>query len=99
MYSKNVIYTYTLYPLITNYSKLKPAQKLSYEKRQIWSHGCVVQKNSKANFEKRRTKELKTTYRILTMIDRPNNKIIVSVQFAPIRPKFETYSYNAVWDW
>jgi hypothetical protein len=98
-YSKNVTYNYTLYPLIENYSKFKSIQELAYNKRQIWSHGCVVYENSKTNFEKRRTEELKATFQIMTMIDKTNNKIIVSVQFAPTRPKFKTYSYNGVWDW
>ena len=98
-YSKNVTYNYTLFPLIDTYSKLKPTQELSYEKRQIWSHGCVVYENSKTNFEKRKTEELKSTYQIMTMIDKANNRIVVSVQFAPTRPKFKTYSYNGVWDW
>jgi hypothetical protein len=98
-YSKNVTYNYTLYPLIDNYSKFKPTQELAYNKRQIWSHGCVVYENSKTNFEKRRTKELKSTYKIMSMIDKANKRIVVSVQFAPTRPKFETYSYNGVWDW
>jgi hypothetical protein len=98
-YSKNVTYNYTLYPLIDKYSKFKPTQELAYDKLQIWSHGCVVYENSMTNFEKRRTEELKATYQIMTMIDKTNNKIIVSVQFAPTRPKFKTYSYNGVWDW
>jgi hypothetical protein len=98
-YSKNVTYNYTLYPLIDKYSKFKPTQKLAYDKRQIWSHGCVVYENSKTNFEKRRTEELETTYQIMTMIDKTNNKIVVSVQFAATRPKFKTYSYNGLWDW
>jgi hypothetical protein len=98
-YSQNVNYNYTLYPLIDKYSKFKPTQELAYDKRQIWSHGCVVYENSKTNFEKRRTEELKKTFQIMTMIDKINNKIIVSVQFAATRPKFKTYSYNGVWDW
>jgi hypothetical protein len=52
-YSKNVIHQYTLYPLIDKYSKFKQTQKLSYDKRQIWSHGCVVQMDGKKNFEKK----------------------------------------------
>jgi hypothetical protein len=98
-YSKNVTYNYTLHPLLDNFSKLKPTQELSYEKKQIWSHGCVVYENSKTNFEKRRTDELKSTYQIMTMIDKVNNTIMVSVQFSPTRPKFKTYSYNGIWDW
>ena len=98
-YSKNVTYYYTLYPLIDNFSKLKPTQELPYNKRQIWSHGCVVYENSKKNFEKKRTEQLKTTYQIQTMVDRINNEIIVSIQFAPTRPKFKTHGYNGVWDW
>jgi hypothetical protein len=98
-YSKNVTYYTTLYPLIDNYSKLKPTQELNYDKRQIWSHGCVIYKDSKKIFEKKRTEQLKTTYQIQTMIDKKDHKIIVSVQYAPRRPKFKTHSYNAVWDW
>ncbi|MCX6181870.1 MAG: hypothetical protein NT150_08080 [Bacteroidetes bacterium] len=98
-YSKNITCNYTLFPLIGAYSKLKPTQEISYAKRQIWSHGCVVDENSKSNFKKRRTKELKSTYQIMTMIDKANRRIVVSIQFPPTRPKFETYSYNGVWDW
>jgi len=98
-YSKNVTYFTTLFPLIDNYSRLKPTQEIPYGKRQIWSHGCVVKQNGKKKFEEKRTEQLKTTYQIQTMVDRVNNKIVVSIQFAPKRPKFETYSYNGVWDW
>ena len=98
-YSKNVTYFITLFPLIDNYSKLKQTQELPYDKRQIWSHGCVVQENGKKHFEEKKREQLKATYQIQTMVDRVNNKIVVSIQFAPKRPKFETYSYNGVWDW
>jgi hypothetical protein len=33
------------------------------------------------------------------MIDKKNNKITVSIQLAPLKPKFEIYDYNGVWDW
>lgn len=98
-YSKNVTSYTTLFQLIDNYSRLKPTQELPYDKRQIWSHGCVVHKNGKKKFEEKRTEQPKTTYQIQTMVDRVNNKIVVSIQLAPRRPKFETYSYNGVWDW
>jgi hypothetical protein len=98
-YSQNVTYNYTLYPLIDNLSKLKSIQVLPYDKRQIWSHGCVVYKKAENNFKKKRTEQLKTTYQIQTMVDRISNRIIVSIQFAPTRPKFKTYGYNGVWDW
>lgn len=98
-YTQNVTYYTTLYPLIKSYNSLKSIQELPYNKKQIWSHGCVVFENDKKKFTERRTKQLKTTYQIQTMVDRVNNKIVVSVQYAPKRPKFETYSYNAVWDW
>lgn len=97
-YSKNVTNNYTLNPLIDKYSKLQPTQELGYDKRQIWIHGCVLFENSETNFEKLRTEQLKSTYQIMTMIDKINNKIIVSIQFAPTDPKFTTFSYNPVWD-
>lgn len=98
-YSKNVTHESTLFPLIEHYSKLKAIQELPYDKRQIWSHGCVVQADSEAKFKAKRTEELKTTFQIQTMVDRVNNKIVVSVQVAPKRPRFEVRGYNAVWDW
>ena len=98
-YSKNVTYYTTLFPLIDSYSKNKSRQQLPYNKRQIWSHGCVVQDDGKKKFKLKRTKQLKMTYQIQTMVDRVNNNIVVSIQFAPRKPKFETYSYNGVWDW
>lgn len=98
-YSKHVTYYTTLLPLIDHYSTLKPTQELPYNKGQIWLHGCLVDKKSKDNFEKRRTEQLKTTWQIQTMVDRVNHTIVVSVQFAPKRPKFETHGYNPVWDW
>ena len=98
-YSKNVTHFTTLFPLIDKYSRLKPTQELPYDKRQIWTHGCVVRKNGMKQFEERRTDQLKATYQIQTMVDRVHDKIVVSIQSAPKRPKFKTYSYNWVWDW
>lgn len=92
-YSNEVTYGYTLYALLDKYSKYKATQKLAYNSTQIWIHGCVVYENKRA-FEKRKKKELKTTYQIMTMIDKTKNKIILSVQFAPKRPKFKTYNHN-----
>jgi hypothetical protein len=99
-HSGDVIY-YTDYPLhflVNKYSKLKPTQSLSYDKKQVWSHGCVVSPNGRKFFEQKRIGQLKTTYQVLTMVDRKKNKIIVSVQYAPAKPKITIYDYNAVWD-
>lgn len=98
-YSKHVTHESTLIPLIERYSRLKALQELPYDKQQIWSHGCVIKANDEAKFKAKRTEELKTTFQIQTMVDRVNNKIVVSVQVAPKRPKFEVRGYNAVWDW
>jgi len=98
-YTKNVTCQFTFKPLFERYSKFQPTQELAYDKRQVWQHGCVRWKNDEEDFEKRRTAELKETWQINTMVDKKSNKILVSVQYAPVKPKFETYSYNAVWDW
>ncbi len=98
-YSKNVTYYQTFKPLLEAYSKFQPVQELAYNKMQVWKHGCVTEVNGLQIFAERRTAELKTTYRINTMIDKKSNTILVSIQFAPTTPKFETFSYNGVWDW
>lgn len=76
-----------------------PIQELPYNSTQIWPHGCVVQKNAEKKFVKERTKQLKATYQIQTMVDRLNSKIIVSIQVAPKRPKFKTNGYSIAWGW
>lgn len=98
-YSKNVTYLKTYFPLFAHYSELKSTQELPYQKRQIWTHGCVIRSDDKKKLINKRTKQLKTTYQIQTMVDKVNNKIVVSVQFAPKKPIFETRGYNPVWDW
>jgi hypothetical protein len=98
-WTKNVTYQQTLYPKIAAFETYKPTQELAYDKRQIWSHGCVTSEQDKDDFTKRCAEELKTTWQIVTMIDKKNNKVIVSVQTAPVNPRFEVYSYNGVWDW
>ncbi|MBL7808518.1 MAG: hypothetical protein JNN28_11910 [Saprospiraceae bacterium] len=98
-YSKYVSSHYTLQPLLKSYSKLKATQVLAYDKIQIWEHGCVIVANSEAAFKQIREEELKATYRIMTLIDRQLNKVILSVQVAPKKPRFQIFSYNPVWDW
>jgi hypothetical protein len=98
-YSENVTNFTKLFPLIKTYSRLKPTQELLYDKKQIWSHGCIVQENGEKKFAEKRSNQLKATYQIQTMVDRIKNKIVVSIQFAPKRPKFKILSYNPVWDW
>jgi hypothetical protein len=98
-YSQNVTYLTTRIPLTESYSRLMPVQELPYNKLQVWSHGCVAQENGKKLFEVERSKELQTTFQIQTYIDRIHKTILVSVQYAPLQPEFEIYSYNPVWDW
>ena len=98
-YSQNVISRLTLYPLLETYTKLQEMQELPYDRTQIWTHGCVVFNDSERKFKKQRKIELKQTYRIQTLINRINNNLLVSFQFAPKKPKFRTHSYNPVWDW
>lgn len=98
-YSKNVIYFTTLFPLINKFSKLKPIQELQFDSKQIFSRGCIVSKNDKKNFEVKMENQLRTTYQIQTMVDKINNKIVVSIQVPPKKPRFKTIVYNNVWDW
>jgi hypothetical protein len=97
-YSENVTHYLTLEPLSENYCQLKAFQELPYDKRQVWEHGCVVIEDED-DYRKRRTKQLKTSYQIQTMVDRKKDEIIVSLQFPPKSPKFEVFSYNGAWDW
>ncbi|NTW32450.1 MAG: hypothetical protein HGB12_07475 [Bacteroidetes bacterium] len=98
-YKNNVTYNYTLRPMLESYSKLKSIQPLPYEKIQIWSHGCVIYEGAEKKYTERRKKEIKHTYQIQTFVDKKKNRIIVSVQTPPKKPKFKTFSYNGVWDW
>ncbi len=98
-YSRNVTVKETFKPLLGAYSKFQPVQELAYDKMQVWEHGCVTQVNGAQIFEEKRTAELQSTYQVNTLIDKKSNTILVSVQYAPVEPKFETRGYNGVWDW
>ncbi len=98
-YSKNVTHLNTFRPLFKKYTGLKSIQELPYARRQIWEHGCVVIENGELDFKQERSEQLKSTFQIQTMIDKQKQKVIVSIQLAPKKPRFKTISYNAVWDW
>lgn len=98
-YSKNVVSKQTLYPLLDQYAQLKPVQELPYDTTQIWEHGCVIYGDCESEFTKQRRAALKRTYQIQTLVDKVNNNIVLSAQYAPENPQFHTRSYNAVWDW
>lgn len=97
-YLKNISYHETFLPLFNTYSRSKPTQELSYNKIQLMYTFCFPPKNAKEYFERRRTKELKKTYQIRTMIDRVNHRMIVSIQLPPKRPQFEIRRYNRSFD-
>lgn len=97
-YSSYIRNHYSLYPLIKVYSKFKATQVLQFEKEQIWDHGCIIFENSKAEFIKDKTTALKSTYRIMTMVDNRKSKITVSVQYAPKKPTFKPIGYNSIED-
>ncbi|WP_343632938.1 hypothetical protein [Fluviicola sp.] len=99
-YYQHVIHYQTFQPLFETYSKFQPMQELAYEKEQILDYSCIGRaKDQDKRFEDQRTAELKTTYRINTMIDKKSNTILVSVQYAPEKPKFEIKGYSSAWDW
>lgn len=84
--------------LLKKYSRFSKSQTLNYSKIQVWSHGCVVQRNGAKHYQSRRKRELKNTYRISTLVDKHTNTTNVSVQTAPRHPKFKVVSYNPIWD-
>jgi hypothetical protein len=98
-YSKDVRHSFTFSPMYKKYSRLKPRQGLPYDREQIWEHGCVTFENDDLDFIKDRTEQLKTTYQIQTLIDKRKQKIMVSIQLAPPKPKFKMVEYNPAWAW
>lgn len=98
-YTQHVIYPKTLHPLMERYAKLQPNQELDYNKQLVWEHGCVTSEDAREAFRQRRTRELKNMYRIQTMVDKINNRVVVSVQTPPLEPEFEVVGYNVAWDW
>ncbi len=98
-YPKDVRHSFTFSPTYKKYSRLKPRQGLPYAREQIWEHGCVIFENDALDFLKDRTEQLKTTYQIQTLINKRKQKIMVSIQLAPSKPKFKTVEYNPVWAW
>jgi hypothetical protein len=93
-FPKYIVDKYILKKLLKQYSKLKKIQTLQYDKVQIWGHSCVIQEGDEKEFIAKREKELKQTYQIQTFIDKKKNKIIISIQSPPKRPKFKTFGYN-----
>lgn len=61
--------------------KSKPVQKLNYQKWELSEHTRKCR--AKHNYKETQKRELESTYRILTMIDRRTGKITVSLQYAP----------------
>jgi hypothetical protein len=78
----------TLNPMLRDYAKMLPNQELDYEKTQYWVTGCLVYFDDEEQFRQRRKERLSSTYAIRTMVDKVNNRIVVSVQTAPQNPEF-----------
>jgi hypothetical protein len=97
-YYRNYILPYMLQPLISTYSIFQPIQAFQYSKQQIMLTGCVTLPGAKRKFRLKTRNRLESTYRIATMIDKINHKIIISVQFAPKNAQFEIVTYALIWD-
>ena len=88
----------TLMALSDHFSRLKPVQAYPYEREQLWSHGCVVGMNDRSKFTRERKQQIRSRVQVQTMVDRLQNRAIVSLQLPVKRPRFETLSYMPVWD-
>jgi len=100
MYSgKSIWYMYTLTndftlkPMIKRYNRLKNVQTLAFDKIQILGIACV-NNETESEFKLKRTNKLKQTYQIQTLIYKKNNKVKVSLQTPPRKPKFKTKKFN-----
>lgn len=95
-------YQYTLNPMLKTFRALQAFQTLTYDPFIIVSSGCVrniSSENKRANLEiKQKTNRLRTSYQILTLIDRRQNTIVTSFQIPPKHFHFETKLYFPVWD-
>lgn len=95
-------YHETLNPMLGQFDTLLPFQSLSYDKNIIIQTGCVTnppKENAKAkHLISVKEKILKNTCQILTMINKKNNKLIISFQTPPPNFRFDIIRYNAVWD-
>jgi hypothetical protein len=85
-------------PKIKNLKSYKTYQELAYNKIQTRSHGCVDFDREGEKFKERRTEQLKGTYAIYTLIDNQTDKVWISLQYPPKKPKFIIDRYNPVWD-
>lgn len=92
-YEKTLTNDYTQKAMIKRYRKLKNIQSLPYDKIQIWPIACV-NNGTEAEFKKEKTEELKHSFQIQTFIDKKKNKIIVSIQTPPKKPKYKTLQFN-----
>lgn len=81
-------YRLTLPSMLAEYSAFKHTQERTYARKQHYYTGCVVRSDAEEQFRKSRTAYLATSYRIMTLIDKVNNRVIVSVQTAPKKPRF-----------
>jgi hypothetical protein len=97
-YYLHYIYPYSLNPLLQACSASLPVQELRYRYFQVMQTGCVVDDGAERKFRRHTSRELRSIYSILSMIDRKNNKVTVSVQYPPRKPVFSVLPYNAVWD-
>jgi hypothetical protein len=76
--------------LLARYTKFKPVQKIFYPYAQVCCRPHVWMEKLTKKFKQRTRKELRTTVKIMTMVDRKKNSIHVSLQTPDPDPDFKT---------
>jgi hypothetical protein len=93
-------YYYTLDTLLKNYSNLNPIQELTYDNTPAIHEISDTTSTGKLKLEKRLIQKLSKTYQILSFIDYSNKKVLVSIQFPPVKPNVNIRFVNIIaYDW
>lgn len=90
----NEPFRFKLSPLLEKISTLKPSQKLVYNKLQMYGLGCVRYRHQKKRNIRWVRERIKTTYQVVTLINKVNKSVKVSLQYAPKIARFKTESYS-----
>jgi hypothetical protein len=100
-YFSNIFeYYFTLDTLLSNFANLKPVQKLTFDSTLATSDISDTSSTYRFKREQIAVKRLKSTYQILTKIDRINKSVTVSVQLPADNPKVKIrYVMSTHYDW
>ncbi len=100
IYSNVYEFYYTLDSLVALSSTLKPFQELTFDPTPVVSLTTDSIVNQRPELEKAVVERLKTTWQVLTFVDKVNKKVIVSFQRPARDPKvhIEFVKFN-YWSW